>query len=126
MRTTTQKLNKTDEQYQDMIFLIYAKWCESVSGNDKQFQMILANSSISKWFMSEFAKCESEFHNLTNRYDNAKTVSTSDLQRCYDQCTYHLFNIRPMPLLEEIKKRKAVPFMRIQGVRIETLNFNQN
>ena len=126
MRTTKQKLDKTNEQYEDMLFVKYAKWCESVSGNDKQFQMVLANAAISKWFMTEFAKCEAEFHKLTNPYEGSNTVSTKDLQKCFDQCAYKMFNIRPMPLLEEIKKRQAFGFMRIQGVRIEALTFNQN
>jgi len=120
MRTIAQKLNITAQQYEQMIFTKYAKWCESISANELQYQTALANAAISKWFMTEFKKCEAEFHVLTNPFEGSNKLSASDLQTCYNQCTYRMFNIRPTPLLAEIKKIKPYRYP------ILTLNLSQN
>jgi hypothetical protein len=123
-KTTIQKLNVTPQVHEDMIFSIYSRWCQSVVTNDKQFQMVLANSSISKWFMVEYAKCEAEFHKLTNPYVGSSTVSTADLRKCHEQCTHQMFNIRPMALLERIKGTGSMTF-RSNGMTVfNTLNQN--
>lgn len=106
MSTTTinQKLKMTPEQYEDLIFGCYAHWCESVTINDRELQKVLANSGINKWFMTEYAKCEAEFLQLTTRYEECDTITVTDFKKCYNQCTYRMFNIRPMALLQIIKK----------------------
>ncbi|GIZ10253.1 hypothetical protein [Flavobacterium sp. UMI-01] len=105
--TTTAKLEMTENQYEQMIFGFYARWCESVTGNSRQFQQALANSSINNWFLMELTKCEAEFHQLTDRYVNSN-VTSFDFQKCYNECTYRMFNIRPAALLETIKIKQGV------------------
>lgn len=100
MKNTITKLAMTDNQYEMMVFGFYSRWCESVTVNSKQFQQVLANSSINAWFLIELSKCEEEFHLLTKRYEN---LSPLDYKKCYHECTFRLFNIRPSALLESVK-----------------------
>jgi hypothetical protein len=125
-KTINQKLKMTPEEYEDLIFGAYARWCESVTINTHEFQKVLANSSINKWFMMEYSKCEKEFKQLTARYEENDTIIAEDFKRCYSECTYRMFNIRPMALLQEINKKKSVDSIKFHGVKIETLNFNLN
>ena len=123
-QTTAQKLQMTAEDYENMIFGGYARWCESVTINAREFQKVIANSSINKWYLMEYAKCEKEFNTLTDRYGNS--ITPADFQRCYADCTYGMFNIRPAALLQKIKKTNVVSYLKVRGVRIPSLTFNQN
>ncbi len=126
MNKINQKLKMTSEEYELLIFGAYARWCESATINGHEFQKVLANSAISKWYMTEYSKCELEFEQLTARYEDSETVIAEDFKRCYAECTYRMFNIRPMALLQEIKRTRSENYLKIKGVRIPSLTFNQN
>lgn len=126
MTTINQKLKMSNEEYELLIFGAYARWCESVTINTHEFQKVLANSAINKWFMLEYAKCELDFEQLTKRYEENDTIIAEDFKRCYAECTYRMFNIRPMVLLNEIKKTTNGNGLKVAGVKIHSLNFNQN
>lgn len=122
MKTTTKKLAMTNSEYETMLFGFYMRWCESVTINNRQFQMVLANSGINAWFLMELAKCEAEFHQLTDRY--IETATTLDMQTCYNSCTFGMFNLRPMALLERVKAKGSLAF---QSNGIPVFNaLNQN
>ena len=119
--TTTQKLTMNDFEYEMMLFGFYMRWCESVTINNRQFQMVLANSSINAWFLMELAKCEAEFHQLTARY--VETATARDLMICYHNCTFRMFNLRPIALLEAIKPKETLAFQS-NGIPVNALNQN--
>ena len=102
-KTTLQKLDICPEQYESMIFNMYSNWCESVTTNNREYQKVLANALINRWFLMELSKCENEFHQLTDRYVGTN-VTPLEFTACFRECTYHLFNIRPNALLSEVKK----------------------
>lgn len=112
--TTTEKLAITPKQYESMIWNIYSNWCESVSITPREYQQVLANSSINAWFRMELTKCEREFMLLTSRYTD-NTVTPKDLEHCYKDCALHLFNIRPMALLANIK-RSPTPGLKVFSI----------
>ena len=122
--TTAQKLQMTAEDYENMIFGGYARWCESVTINAREFQKVIANSAVNKWYLMEYAKCEEKFAAMTQRYD--ESIPVKDYQTFYNDCTYGMFNIRPTALLQEIKKTRAVSYLKVHGVKIPSLTFNQN
>ncbi len=122
--TTAQKLQLTTEEHEALLFGAYARWCESVTINARQFQQVLANSAINKWYLMEYEKCEKEFNSLTDRYGNS--ITKEDFERCYNNCTYGMFNIRPTALLQEIKRIPTVSYLKVHGVKIPSLTFNQN
>ena len=82
--TTLQKLDITPEQYESMIWNLYSNWCESVSTNNREYQKVLANAAVNRWFLMELAKCEKEFHLLTDRYVGSEPVC--DVTHTYNQC----------------------------------------
>ena len=102
--TINKKLKMSADEYEEMIFGAYARWCETVTTNAHEFQKVLANSAVNKWFLMEYAKCEKDFEQLTDRYEECETITANDFKRCYAECTYRMFNIRPMALLNEAKK----------------------
>jgi hypothetical protein len=108
MKTTITKLAMTEFDYEMMIFGFYSRWCESVTDNTRDFQSVLANSSINSWFLMELTKCETEFHQLSNRYTSID-VTALDFKKCYNDCTYRLFSIRPMALLNNVKTTSLIP-----------------
>lgn len=101
--TTLQKLDICPEQYESMILNLYSYWCESVSTTNREYQKVIANTSINRWFLMELSKCEKEFHLLTDRYVGSN-VTPLDFNNCYRDCMYKLNNIRPTALLNEVKK----------------------
>jgi len=105
MKTTIQKLAITPEQHESLIWNLYENWCESASIGTIEFQQVLANSAINRWFLLELQKCEAEFHKLTDRYIDSN-VTARDMEKCYKDCAFHLFSIRPMALLNQISKPK--------------------
>lgn len=106
MKTITQKLKMTQAEFEEMIFGFYFRWCESVTTNPNDFQQVLANGGVNKWFLIELAKLEANFQQITARYENSDTVITTDYQKCYNECTFQMFNIRPMALLEKAKVKQ--------------------
>ena len=103
-----QKLAMTDFDYEMMVFSSYSRWCESVTSNTRDYQSVLANSSINAWYLMELSKHEAEFHRLTNKYVDSN-VTALDFKKCYHECTYRLFSLRPMALLEHVKTKSLTP-----------------
>lgn len=101
--TTNSKLQITQDAYERMTLEFYMRWCESLTGNARQFQAVMANKAVNAYFLMELAKSETEFHKLTDRYVGASGVTVTDLKQCYHECTYRLFNLRPVALLEGLK-----------------------
>lgn len=106
MNTILKKLAITPEQYQEIIWRVYNKWCQDVTTNNLEYQQVLANSAINAWFRVEFSKCEVEFLEKT-RFYTSSNVTAKDFHRCHADCLYKLFSIRPMPLLNQIVKPKV-------------------
>lgn len=106
MTTIYNKLAITPEEYESMIWHLYSNWCISITTTDKEFQQVVANSSINTWFRMELTNCEADFIKRTSIYTNPN-VTPKDFEQCYKDCTYSLFNIRPMALLAGIVKQKT-------------------
>ena len=126
MTTINQKLKMSTEEYENLFFGAYARWCESVTINNQDFQKVLANAGINKWYRTEYAKCEAEFLQLTHNYQESDTITVTDFKTCYNNCTVQMFNIRPMALLQEIKKTTVLHKIKFRGISITSLNFNLN
>lgn len=104
MKNVRQLLDLSRELYEDMIFDLYQRWCESVTTDCSQFQQVIANSAINAWFIAELKKNEQAFLNTVSRYDN---LTSKDYLRCYTELVHDVFNRRPMALLEPIVKIKS-------------------
>ena len=98
-------LGLTEKGYYEQYFERYSNWCESVSLTLLEYQKILANSQVDKWYNTQFSKCENEFLQIIKEYPNSTIESK---KQCYDQCVVRLFSIFPKPIIDEAKKRLPV------------------
>lgn len=101
MSTLTTLLKLTPHQA-DMVYLdLYMRWCESVTVNEQQLQMVLANASVNKYFNFEYAKCIAKFIDHMSNYPDA--TANAALQQ-YGLCTIDLFNHRSPVLIKNAIK----------------------
>lgn len=98
-------LNRTSEEYECMYFGAYWRWCESISVNEAETQMVLANAGLNKYYRMEYAKLEAEFLELIKRYPNA---TQKEVLKLYADCTYGMFNRRCAPLIREAKRNNII------------------
>ncbi|WP_395075340.1 hypothetical protein [Flavobacterium sp.] len=105
MNTINELLNKTPEEYENIILKTYFLWCMDFCINyHSDLQRILANSAVNKYFLYEYAKCEAEFLKLISRYEDSPTVTSKDIQTLYDDCSFKISNRNPKPLILAAKK----------------------
>jgi hypothetical protein len=129
--TKTKQLTETLDQLlsqaptaEDFTFALYMLWSESVTINSREFQQVMANKSISRWFMMELTKQEAEYELLIKRYPVA--ISEDSIKLFLD-CVFKLFSRFPKTLLEAAKKRETKPItIKVTGVRIEYSIVNWN
>ncbi|MCV9931731.1 hypothetical protein OIU80_05500 [Flavobacterium sp. LS1R47] len=124
MPTTNQKLQMSTQDYENMLLGSYVRWCESVTVDAREYQKVFANAKINKWYIAEYAKCETEFNLLTQRYE--KSITTDDLKRCYNNCTYKMFNQKPSILIQEITTTSTIDSLKFYGTKNSSLTFNLN
>jgi hypothetical protein len=124
MPTTNQKLQMSTQDYENMLLGSYVRWCESVTVDAREYQKVIANAKINKWYIAEYAKCETEFNLLTQRYE--KSITTEDLKRCYNNCTYKMFYQKPSILIQEIATTPTIDSLKIYGTKNSSLTFNLN
>jgi hypothetical protein len=92
-------LQQTPEHYEMKTLVLWMKWCESVTGKQNEFQMVLCNPSINKWFHAELMKWENEFLLRVKNYPDASLI---DLHTQYHACIVQLFNVSPRVLVQEV------------------------
>lgn len=91
-------LDITVQDYNNMYFGAYWRWCESVTITPAQTQMVLANTAVNKYYNTEYAKCEVEFLELIKNYPN---VLPNDAKKLYNECTFSMFNKRSPILIKQ-------------------------
>jgi hypothetical protein len=112
-------LGLTLENYETQYFERYINWCESVVLTLLEYQKVLANAQINKWYNTEFQKCENEFLQIIKEYPSS---NIENKKQCYDQCVVRMFSIFPKPLIDDAKKMQPVNqriMMTIGAVKIE-------
>jgi hypothetical protein len=124
MKTTTENIERVFDHsatIEGFYFELYFIWCQSVSTNLREFQQVLACSSVSKWFAMEYSKLITEYETSIEQYPNANATECFAL---YISWIYKLFSISPKSLLEAAKKRD-VPKSKVTGIKIDSI-INQN
>ncbi len=67
-------------------------------------QHLLANTALSKYFDSEYEKCEAEFLSLIGRFSDDFKPSGKDAEVLYVNCTFPMFGRYSKPLIEAAKR----------------------
>lgn len=121
MKQTTETLEQifdATKNKEEFAFELYFLWCESVTTNNTNFQQVLANKSISHWFVNELEKLRKEYVSLVKPYPEA---TDEDCFIIFISTIYKIFSRFPNALLEQAKKRTDKN-SKIQGLPI----FNSN
>jgi hypothetical protein len=106
MTAITNLLKLTTEEYEAICFDAYFRWCQSVSITEGEFQMVLANASVNRYYNMEYAKCEAEFLQVVANYHNSPNIIIDDIMKAYVKCTCQMFNRRSKVLIDAAKKMK--------------------
>ncbi|WP_432221285.1 hypothetical protein ACRASX_11205 [Flavobacterium sp. TMP13] len=133
MKTTINKESAADflmstmevcETKQDLLLAFWFYWVESVTLNSLEFQKVVANAAVNKWFLIELKKEETECRHLLSHYPN---TAGKDKDWLWCQTVSKLMSRFPKALLEAAKKREQKPrTTKVAGIRIEMSIINQN
>lgn len=81
----------------------YMRWCLNIARTQNApLQLILANSSISKYYNYELAKLENKFLQLVD--GKHQHMSQKSLNDIYSIIVVDIFNLTPKPLVDAAKK----------------------
>jgi hypothetical protein len=110
----------------DFLLAFWIYWVESVTITSREFQQVLANAPVNKWFLMELAKEETEFRFLSSSYSQLAGQG-KEIDLLYVKCVSKLMSRFPLSLISHAKKREQKPrSTRVSGIRIETSILNQN
>lgn len=108
----------------DFILSFWMYWAQSVTVNSREFQQVIANARVNKWFLHELQKEEAEYNALVERYNN---ITQTDKETLYVKCVFKLLSRFPMALLVLAKKRELKPrTTKVSGIKIEFSIINLN
>jgi hypothetical protein len=114
------------ETKSDFILVLWLHWSESVTINDREFQKVIANTSVNKWFLNFIAKEEIEFKTLAAEYSELAGQG-EEIDKLYVKCVSKVMSRFPQALLEKAKKREIKPqTTKVEGRKIEFSIINQN
>ncbi|MGM8362098.1 hypothetical protein ACSV4D_09305 [Flavobacterium sp. ARAG 55.4] len=115
---------QSTETKEDFLLLFWIHWVENVTIRTRDFQNVLASSSVNKWFLFELAKEENEFRILAARYVEIKG---KDRDRLYCDCINKMMSKFPKALLDQAQKREVKPqYTKVNGIHIESPIINLN
>ncbi|MDA6068669.1 hypothetical protein NJT12_03460 [Flavobacterium sp. AC] len=105
---------------EDLILAFWFYWVESVVTNSIDFQKVLSNSSVNKWFLVELRKEEIEFKNLIAK---SPRIKGREKDWIYCKCISKLMCRFPKALLESVKKKEQKrPHLKVLIMPIEKQN----
>jgi hypothetical protein len=120
MKVTTENLKNLFEAgltIEEFTFELYFVWAGTVTLNSREFQQVLANSSIANWFNEELIKNELEYQYLIENYKRLPLEYRTEL---YLKCIAKIFSNFPKTLIEVAKKRELKPqTLKVEGHKIE-------
>lgn len=101
-RQVHELLYMTEEIYNELYTEKFMRWCMNRSTNpDNDFQKLLANASISKWYNHEFLKIETEFIETASPLFGK--VSYKALRQMFEALSIDLYKKFPQPLIESAR-----------------------
>ena len=104
---THEILNISEDAYELKVFHIYFKWCNVNSVDDRDFQSLIANSTMNRWFLENLIRIESEFAEDAAPYtglDSREDISRLWLKHTMKMLLYYskpLINVRHQRVIGE-------------------------
>jgi len=111
MKSILYLTNRTQEQYDDVVFDIWFKWCELNAQHFEdvypeqgkiQFQQFLAHSKLNAWWCRELALLEDAFLKEANYYEGRIEPSTA--RSLWHHHVTKIMRLYPTVLIKNIRK----------------------
>lgn len=119
MKAIYKILGITQQQYEDIVLQLFIKWSQQQCVRCTDWQKLIANSSINKWFLSELQHLENNFKDEIKGYINATHIDRAEFQNIYISCTKPILKLYPKPLIEQARKGKECKtFETYEGVKV--------
>lgn len=110
-------------EYDMMLFGMWMRWVENATMTEAEFQKVLANPAVNKWYITKLGEIENQFLTMASKYPDA---GKDRCRQNYNEMTYALYNTYPLPLIKEAIKIEDKGFSKLHGIKVQSLLFNQN
>lgn len=102
--TIQQLLDKTVQEYYKEQFEMYVKWCENLAIRNctRDYQKLLANTAISKFFMERFNDLEHQALEILKPQECKITIDVA--RRIYSGVMIDIFASFPSALIKDARK----------------------
>jgi hypothetical protein len=98
-------LDKTLDR-EDFILSIWMLWTESVTTTSCQYQQVLHDPAVNRWFLKFIQNEEMEFRTLAKQYPEL-AGKAKEMDLLYVKCLNKVMSRFPQALLERAKKRST-------------------
>jgi hypothetical protein len=99
-------LHITIEEYNDLLFETYLKWCAKMSQNDYDLQQLLANAKMYKWFLFNINGLEQEFMEDALPYLELK--NSQAMVELWKKHTMKIYYYYSVPLINVARKTTII------------------
>ncbi|MCI2229554.1 hypothetical protein MC378_10280 [Polaribacter sp. MSW13] len=107
MKTILKITNQTQEERNNLILESFLFWGGKHTDHKQQYQIVITNRTLQKWFVANYEKLEQEFLDFVKRHPNA---TTKDNERLYARIVGKIYDNYPSALLDDIKRKfKTIP-----------------
>ncbi|GGB82686.1 hypothetical protein GCM10007424_23400 [Flavobacterium suaedae] len=124
MKAIYEILGLTPQRYEELVTDLFVNWAGKHCIRPTDYQHILANPAISKWFRSELSFIEEDLKEDISDYGSEK-ISPYKGEKIYAVGTERILNHYPKSLLEAAQPLKRGVTLTIQrGIPISYLKLN--
>lgn len=107
-------LKITEAQYENLRLEIWLRWCEAKSMSTREWQQLMANSTLNRWFNTELVKREWQFmHDVAFYRHKVDKITLQDRYVAYMDNLNNLF-LKP----EQDRIRKTVKQINYDDIKI--------
>ena len=96
-------LKTTEAQYENLRLDIWLRWCEARSMSSREWQMLMADGILNRWFNKELAKREWRFMHDLEPYQ--RNCSPRELDERYKSYMVSMHSLFLAPIQNQIRKK---------------------
>ncbi|MGE4345902.1 MAG: hypothetical protein AB7D46_00665 [Flavobacteriaceae bacterium] len=97
-------LQITLSQYEDLKMQYWINYCSQKATSVLEWQMLLTERSLNKWFNVEFDKLEQDFRDSFIIFDKNPNITKSDRLKQYKMAVCRIYTIWLQPAVEDVRK----------------------
>lgn len=105
MKSIHELLEISEARYEEMVLEIFLKWAQGYTAKANDWQNIIANAAIAKWFRKELSELEKDFVSDVTKLASQKVMTAISYKQVYHFNTLRIYALFPKPLIEEAKAK---------------------